>query len=113
MPVDFSIKRVPDETAQRLRQRAERNRRSLQRELLTILEQAVTTADPWPQIMEPPPVAYTARPTTNKTRGNPRAASGKLDIEQLWQRARALGAPAPGESSTSLIRKDRDARHGR
>jgi antitoxin FitA len=38
MPVDLSIKRVPDHLAQRLRERAARNHRSLQGELMAILE---------------------------------------------------------------------------
>jgi plasmid stability protein len=41
MPVNLSVKNVPDELAERLRRRAERNRRSLQRELISILESAV------------------------------------------------------------------------
>lgn len=40
MSVNLSIKGVPDELAQRLRERAERNRHSLQRELLSIIEAA-------------------------------------------------------------------------
>jgi antitoxin FitA len=40
MAVNLSIKNVPDELADRLRKRAERNRRSLQGELLVILEEA-------------------------------------------------------------------------
>lgn len=40
MPVDLSIKRVPDELAERLRERAKRNHRSLQGELRAILEEA-------------------------------------------------------------------------
>lgn len=40
MPVDLSIKRVPDELAERLRERAKRNHRSLQGELRAILEKA-------------------------------------------------------------------------
>lgn len=42
MSLSLSIKNVPDDLAQRLRIRAERNRRSLQRELLVILEEAAT-----------------------------------------------------------------------
>ena len=38
MPVNLSIKNVPDALAAKLRQRAARNRRSLQRELMAILE---------------------------------------------------------------------------
>ena len=41
MPANLSIKNVPDELAHLLRQRAERNHRSLQGELMAILEDAV------------------------------------------------------------------------
>ena len=41
MPVTLSIKNVPDDVAQRLRERAARHHRSLQGELLAIVE-AVT-----------------------------------------------------------------------
>ena len=40
MPVDFSIKRVPDKLAKRLRERAAQNHRSLQGELMAILQEA-------------------------------------------------------------------------
>jgi antitoxin FitA len=39
MPVDLSIKRVPDELAERLRRRAASHHRSLRGELLAILEE--------------------------------------------------------------------------
>lgn len=42
MPVSLSIKNVPDDIAAGLRARASRNRRSLQGELLVILEEAVS-----------------------------------------------------------------------
>lgn len=41
MAVNLSIKNVPDDLAERLRRRAARNHRSLQGELMTILEEAV------------------------------------------------------------------------
>jgi plasmid stability protein len=41
MPVNLSIKNVPDELAQQLRERAKCHHRSLQKELLAILEEAV------------------------------------------------------------------------
>ncbi len=41
MPVTLSIKNVPDEVVARLRARARRSHRSLQGELLVILEEAV------------------------------------------------------------------------
>jgi plasmid stability protein len=40
MPADLSIKNAPDEVVQRLRDRAERNHRSLQGELMAIIEAA-------------------------------------------------------------------------
>jgi len=42
MPVNLSIKNVPDELVQRLRERAKRHHRSLQGELLAILEEALS-----------------------------------------------------------------------
>jgi plasmid stability protein len=47
MPVSLSIKNVPDEVVARLRERAARHKRSLQCELLEIVEQAAA---------EPPPM---------------------------------------------------------
>ena len=41
MPVNLSIKNAPDDVVERLRARAARNRRSLQGELLAIVEDAV------------------------------------------------------------------------
>jgi plasmid stability protein len=40
MPVNLSIKNAPDEVVERLRRRAERHHRSLQGELLAIIEEA-------------------------------------------------------------------------
>jgi plasmid stability protein len=41
MPVNLSIKNVPDDVAEELRRRAAKNHRSLQGELLVILEESV------------------------------------------------------------------------
>jgi plasmid stability protein len=46
MPVSLSIKNVPDHLADRLRERAEKAHRSLQGELMAILEEAVYGTDP-------------------------------------------------------------------
>jgi plasmid stability protein len=46
MPVNLSIKNVPDNVAERLRERAERAHRSLQGELMAILEEAVYGSEP-------------------------------------------------------------------
>ena len=42
MPVNLSVKNVPDDLVAKLRSRAKRSHRSLQGELMVILEQAVT-----------------------------------------------------------------------
>ena len=41
MPINLSIKNAPDDVVQRLRARAERHHRSLQGELMAIIESAV------------------------------------------------------------------------
>ena len=46
MPVNLSIKNVPDELAERLRHRAEAAHRSMQGELMAILESALTPRPP-------------------------------------------------------------------
>ena len=44
MPVNLSVKNVPDQVAAKLRQRAKANNRSLQGELLALLQEAVMPA---------------------------------------------------------------------
>jgi plasmid stability protein len=44
MPVSLSIKNAPDEMVRRLKERAERHHRSLQGELMAILEEAAGTS---------------------------------------------------------------------
>lgn len=46
MPVNLSIKNAPDDVVRRLRERAERHHRSLQGELLAIIEEAVQAPRP-------------------------------------------------------------------
>jgi plasmid stability protein len=87
MPVNLSVKNVPDELADRLRARAEHNRRSLQRELLSILEAAV---DP-------------RTPTVEHRPASPRT----LTIEEVAEHARKR-FPHGTESSTAWIRAMRD-----
>jgi plasmid stability protein len=45
MPVDLSIKHVPDELAERLRKRAAMNHRSMQGELMVMLEEQLLIQD--------------------------------------------------------------------
>ncbi len=53
MPVSFSVKNVPDEVAEALRVRARRNHRSLQGELMAVLEAA--TLSPAMNVLSPLP----------------------------------------------------------
>lgn len=118
MPVTLTIKKVPDRVANGLRRRAKANHRSLQRELMLIIERVATG-----EYSQGLPAAV-ARPTRNRkeqiAKGGHVAPApirrgqmiGKLDIEQLWQRARRLGMPMPDESA-AIIRHDRDARQRR
>lgn len=46
MPVSLSIKNAPDEMVKRLKERADRHHRSLQGELMAILEEVVGTSRP-------------------------------------------------------------------
>ena len=89
MPVNLSVKNVPDALAQRLRDRAERNRRSLQRELLSILEAAADERS-----ASPPPSSR---------------VSGTLTVEEVAERVRKL-FPQGTESSVAYIRALRDSR---
>jgi plasmid stability protein len=82
MPVDLSVKQVPDEVAERLRKRAQRNHRSLQGELRAILEAAAEVES----IAELYAVA----------RRELRPASHVV---------------APRSESALIIREDRDGRH--
>lgn len=102
MPVNLSIKNVPDELAERLRARAARNRRSLQAELMAILDWA-SQAAPLPPAGGPEhlqsrlPPAPTQRP--------------RLTIEEAFERARKR-FPNGTPSSVALIREMRDTRYG-
>ena len=68
MPVSFSVKNVPDEVAEALRVRARRNHRSLQGELMAVLEAAtlspeMNVSSPLPsEVREKAPVRTEERP---------------------------------------------------
>lgn len=89
MPVNLSVKNVSDSVAERLRARAERNRRSLQRELLSILEAAADERS------TPTPL--------------PRPPQRMLTIEEVAARSRKLFPHGTG-SSVAYIRAMRDSR---
>jgi plasmid stability protein len=91
MPVNLSVKNVPDELAERLRLRAAANRRSLQRELLSILESAA---------------GYSAVPRADTA---PEAPRRTITIEELAELSRDL-FPRGTASSVDYLRRLRDRR---
>lgn len=72
MPVNLSIKNVPDELAERLRRRAETSHRSLQGELMTILTEAAGRSP------------------------------GRISIQEARRRVAELGLRTPGESAAMV-----------
>lgn len=99
MAVNLSIKEVPDDLAERLRARAARNHRSLQGELMAIVEQAAGEA---PGAPAAPDVYRTAVFVQRGTK----------TIEQIAAEARQR-FPQPiqhGPLAVDIIRADRDSR---
>lgn len=102
MSVNLSIKEVPDDVAERLRQRAARNHRSLQGELMAIVEQALRADEAAEQ-----PQASPA--------GGRSWVQGWKTVEQLIAEREASGwKPDPAMAAlprgVDIIRADRDSR---
>jgi plasmid stability protein len=91
MAVNLSVKNVPDELAELLRRRAAANHRSLQKELLSILEAAL------------------GRAAAPRGSAMPVADGRTLTIDEVAERARKL-FPHGTESSVDYIRRMRDSR---
>jgi len=99
---NISVKDVPEAWAEALRQRAARNHRSLQGELMAIIEQAVTS--PQPSSLGREFVGAGQR------RG---VKLGWKTVEQVAAELKAKypNGPVPGQgSSIDMIREDRDSR---
>jgi plasmid stability protein len=110
MPVTLTIKEVPDRVADKLRQRAAASHRSLQGELMAMLEQALAQ-EAWEARQQQ--AAYAAK--TPGKRGAPAAVpehGRRMSLGELWERSRRLGPPSKSES-TEIVRKLRDERHSR
>jgi plasmid stability protein len=111
MPVTFTIKKIPDRLARRLRERAAAHHRSLQGELMAILEAAAS--EPGPEVREPVSPPYAAGRKRRVTPpAEPPAHGRKLTLAELWERSKRLGPGSPSESA-KVIRKLRDERYGR
>ena len=104
---NLSIKDVPDELAEALRQRASRNHRSLQGELMAIIEQAAldTGAPLSTHPGAPRIVGYDKQ-------GFPIVRQGWKTVDQIAAELK-MRFPEPidsGPSSIDIIREDRDSR---
>lgn len=97
MQVNLSIKGVPSEWAERLRERAARHHRSLQGELMALVEAAVCEPASPPKRQGPPYAAF---------------RSGSKTIEQIAaeHRARFPQPVSNGPLAVDIVRADRDAR---
>lgn len=105
MPINLSIKRVPDALAERLRARAAANHRSLQRELLAIVEIAAARSDTF---------IDQDRVGVGATEGLQVGRRCRRPIEEIAAEVDRL-LPNPrqrGPSSTEIVRAMRDARYG-
>ena len=109
---NLSVKDVPDDLAERLRQRAARNHRSLQGELMAIIEQAASETMP----PAAPPVALAVQASAEGPdvggSGRPAIRRGSKSIEQIAAEHR-VRFPQPirsGPSAVDIIRADREAR---
>ena len=100
VPVNLSIKGVPDDLAERLRARAERHHRSLQGELMAIVEQAAPAESG----------GTTAAGAAVASPGSLR--QGWKTIEELTaeRRQRPLTATPGLPLAVDIVRADRDSR---
>jgi antitoxin FitA len=113
MGVNLSIKSVPEDWAERLRQRAERNHRSLQGELMAIVEQALAQDEASLASAAAPRAAAFGAPATAPDETWQR---GTLSVEQTSALLRAQRGTAAARRAAKLplavdiIRAERDRR---
>ena len=101
MPVSLSVKDVPEEIAETLRTRAAAHHRSLQGELMAILEAAARDS-----LFAPAVVPSTAAPQA--------ASRGTLTIQESLVRVRQVfPVPVPDPvGAARIVRQMRDTRYG-
>ena len=116
MTQTLTIRNVPDALARKLKTRAERNHRSLQGEVMAILEHAsvANSAEQALASYRAPVTESTSQTAVAGTAPQPagRTAGRKLTIEEIWERGKRLGLSSPNDSAR-IVRKLRDERHGR
>lgn len=102
MTINLSIKDVPDEVAERLRRRAASNHRSLQGELLLIVEQAAAQL--------PAEVAASPRPGIRRSWTQGSKTFDQLAAEREAARWTPHAALAKSPLAVDIVRADRDSR---
>lgn len=110
MPVTLTIKQVPDRIADRLRSRAAASHRSLQGELMAILEESVLQNAA--QARQPEPSVYVVKRTSKRISRKAPVHGRRLTLGELWERSRRLGPKSKSES-VAIVRALRDERYGR
>jgi hypothetical protein len=107
MPVTLSIKNVPDTVARRLREQAERNHRSLQGELLSLVEQAAA-AQPFVDLrLSRQPLVVSQSESALMIRND--RDGRRFTVEDLYDYVSSLGKGTPDEA-TKWIRQARSSR---
>jgi plasmid stability protein len=115
MSLNLSIKNVPDDLAEQLRVRAARNHRSLQGELMAILEAAVAAGVPGTParsvlgVAEPQPAVKASGVGPGRQLHSP---LGQLSLEEVMARARQLFPNGTPGHSVDIVREMRDSRDG-
>lgn len=107
MPVTLSIKNVPDKVARRLREQAERNHRSLQGELLSLVERAAEAKPFVDQHLSRQPLIASQSESALMIQNDRDGRS--FTVEDLYDWAKAQGFRGTGDS-TEDIRRMRDER---
>ena len=109
---NLSIKDVPEAWAEALRQRAARNHRSLQGELMALVEQAVQQETEVPTSSADPANPGAPRIVGLDPRGRPIVQRGWKTTEQIAAEQRARGRPPANGAplGVDIIREDRDSR---
>jgi plasmid stability protein len=109
---NLSIKDVPPAWAEALRQRALQHHRSLQGELMAILEQALTNVSEEAKVPTEPPAQPVPRASRVDAHGRPVQRQGSKTLAQVRQEllARYPQAITAQASSVALIREARDSR---
>jgi len=107
MPVTLSIKNVPDNVARRLREQAERNHRSLQGELLSLVERAVEAPSFIDLHLSRQPLIASQSESALQIRND--RDGRRFTVEDLYDYVSSLGKGTPKEA-TAWIRQARASR---